>query len=168
MKTLKGFLACLMLLTMTACGSLQPVTTSVQPTFYKYKYLYIVPTGSVTASTSVHTNYDGTVSGGLTRTVNPADIIKGYLMKKGMNILPALDQDKLSETLVVNYGETGRRSAGFLFLDVATEIVIQFRDAKTNDLVASAQAEDYGRTEADNVRYAIERALDAIYSSPRY
>lgn len=167
MKTIKGLIACVLLLSMTACGGLQPVTVTVQPNFHKYRFVYVMPTGSVTASTGVYA-YDNTVSGGVTRTINPTDAITGYLMKKGYSILPALDNDKLAETMVVSYGETGRRSAGFLFLDVATEVVIQFRDAKTNDLVASAQAEDYGQTEADNVRYAIERALDAIFSSPRY
>ena len=29
-------------------------------------------------------------------------------------------------------------------------------------------AEDYGSTEADNVRYAIQKALDAIFAQPRY
>ena len=79
-----------------------------------------------------------------------------------------LDQNKLEETLVLSYGETGHRSVGFLWLFDATSIIIQFRDAKTNELVASAESEDYGSTEADNVRYAIRNALDAIFASPRY
>lgn len=168
MKALKGLIACVLLFGFASCGGLQPVQVSVQPNFYKYRYVYVMPTGSVTASSGVYSTSSGYVSGGVTRSVNPTDIITGYLMRKGMNILPALDQNKLSETMVVSYGEAGRRNMGFLFLDVATGIVIQFRDAATNDLVASAQAEDSGYTEADNVRYAIERALDAIFSSPRY
>lgn len=167
MKTIKGLVACVLFFCLTACGGLQPVSVTVQPNFYNYRYVYVMPTGSVTASTGVYA-YDNTVSGGLTRTINPTDAITGYLMKKGYSILPALDNDKLNETMVVSYGETDRRSAGFLYLDVATEVVIHFRDAKTNDLLASAQAEDYGLTEADNVRYAINRALDAIFSSPRF
>lgn len=47
----------------------------------------------------------------------------------------------------------------------ATSIIIQFRDAQTNELIASAEAEDYGSTAAENVRYAIRRALDTIFSS---
>ena len=64
--------------------------------------------------------------------------------------------------------ETGHRSVGFLWLFDATSIIIQFRDAATNELVASAEAEDYGSTEADNIRYAIREALDAIFASPRF
>lgn len=128
-----------------------------------------LPTGSVTASTGVHSSYDRSyVSGGVTKTTNPADLMSGYLMQKGFTILPQLDQTKLSETLVLSYGETGKRSVGFLWLSDATSIIIQFRDAQTNELIASAEAEDYGSTEADNIRYALTSALDAIFAQPRY
>lgn len=153
----------------TACGALKPTTCSVQPTFYQYRYVYIMPTGSVTGSTGVYTSIDRDyVSGGVTRTTNPADMMSGYLMQKGFTVLPQLDQNKLAETLVLSYGETGHRSVGFLWLFDATSIIIQFRDAQTNDLVATAESEDYGSTEADNIRYAIRNALDAIFAQPRY
>jgi hypothetical protein len=153
----------------TGCGALKPTTCTVHPDFYKYRYVYIMPTGSVTASTGVHSSYDRSyVSGGVTKTTNPADLMSGYLMQKGFTILPQLDQTKLSETLVLSYGETGKRSVGFLWLSDATSIIIQFRDAQTNELIASAEAEDYGSTEADNIRYALTSALDAIFAQPRY
>ena len=166
MKKLLFFFAALAL---TACGALKPTTCSVQPTFYKYRYVYIMPTGSVTGSTSVYTSYvDNRVHGGKTKTANPADLMSGILMQKGFTILPQLDPNKLAETLVLSYGETGQRDVGFLWLSTSTSIIIQFRDAKTNDLIASAEAEDFGSTEADNVRYAIQKALDAIFAQPRY
>ena len=166
MKKLLLFFAALAL---TACGALKPTTCSVHPNFYKYRYVYIMPTGSVTGSTGVYTSYiDNRVYGGKTRTANPADLMSGILMQKGFTILPQLDQNKLSETLVLSYGETGQRDVGFLWLSTSTSIIIQFRDAQTNDLIASAEAEDFGSTEADNVRYAIEKAMDAIFSQPRY
>ena len=142
MKKLLLFFAALAL---TACGALKPTTCSVQPTFYKYRYVYIMPTGSVTGSTGVYTSYiDDRVRGGVTRTTNPSDMMSGVLMQKGFTILPQLDQNKLAETLVLSYGETGHRDVGFLWLWDATGIIIQFRDAKTNDLIASAEAEDFG------------------------
>lgn len=166
MKKLLLFFAALAL---TACGALKPTTCSVQPTFYKYRYVYIMPTGSVTGSTGVYTSYvDNRVHGGVTRTANPSDMMSGYLMQKGLTILPQLDEAKKAETLVLSYGETDRRDVGLLWLSTSTGIIIQFRDALTNDLIASAEAEDYGSTEADNVRYAIRKALDAIFAQPRY
>ena len=89
-------------------------------------------------------------------------------MQKGLTILPQLDEAKKAETLVLSYGETDHRDVGFLWLSTSTGIIIQFRDAQTNDLIASAEAEDYGSTEADNVRYALHKALDAIFAQPRY
>ena len=166
MKKLLLFFAALAL---TACGALKPTTCSVQPTFYKYRYVYIMPTGSVTGSTGVYTSYvDDRVYGGVTRTANPSDMMSGYLMQKGLTILPQLDEAKKAEILVLSYGETDRRDVGLLWLSTSTGIIIQFRDALTNDLIASAEAEDYGSTEADNVRYAIRKALDAIFAQPRY
>ena len=166
MKKIVLFLAAIVL---TACGALKPTTCSVQPTFYKYRYVYIMPTGSVTGSTGVYTSYvDNRVHGGVTRTTNPSDRMSGYLMQKGLTILPQLDEAKKAETLVLSYGETDHRDVGFLWLSTSTGIIIQFRDAQTNDLIASAEAEDYGSTEADNVRYALRKALDAIFAQPRY
>ena len=166
---MKKFLLFFAALALTACGALKPTTCSVHPNFYKYRYVYIMPTGSVTGSTSVYTSYvDNRVHGGVTRTANPSDIMSGTLMQKGFTILPQLDQNKLAETLVLSYGETGHRDVGFLWLSNATSIILQFRDAQTNDLIASVEAEDSGSTEADNIRYAIQKALDAIFSQPRY
>lgn len=165
---MKKIVLFLLVLVATACGSLQPTTCTVQPNFYKYRYVYIMPTGSVTGSTEIYNIDRNHVSGGVTKTTNPADLMSGYLMQKGFTVVPQLDQNKLSETLVLSYGETGHRSVGFLWLFDATSIIIQFRDAQTNELVASAEAEDYGSTEADNIRYAIRSALDAIFAQPRY
>lgn len=168
---MKKILFFIIALAATACSALKPTTCSVQPNFYKYRYVYIMPTGSVTGSTEVHTyKLDNTtyVGGGVTKTTNPADLMSGYLMQKGFTVLPQLDQTKLAETLVLSYGETGQRSVGFLWLFDATSIIVQFRDAQTNDLIATAESEDYGSTEADNIRYAITNALDAIFAQPRY
>jgi hypothetical protein len=165
MKKLLIFFAAL---TMTACGALKPTTCSVHPNFYKYRYVYIMPTGSVTGSIGVYNIDRNYVAGGVTRTTNPTDMMSGILMQKGFAIMPHLDQNKLLETLVLSYGETGHRDVGFLWLSNATSIIIQFRDAQTNDLIASVEAEDYGSTEADNIRYAIKKALDAIFSQSRY
>ena len=166
---MKKIVLFLIVLVAAACGSVKPTTCSVQPTFYKYRYVYIMPTGSVIGSTAVSTSYvDNRVHGGVTRTTNPSDMMSGVLMQKGFTILPQLDQNKLAETLVLSYGETGHRDVGFLWLSTSTGIIIQFRDAQTNELIASAEAEDFGSTEADNVRYAIQKALDAIFAQPRY
>ena len=122
-------------------------------------------TGSVTGSSEMYALDNGVILGGTTNTTNPTDIMSGYLMQRGYTVIPQLNEKKLAETLIVSYGETGQRSVGFLWLFDATSIIVQFRDAQTNELIASAEAEDYGSTAADNVRYAIRRALDTIFYS---
>ena len=102
---MKKILVFFIALVATGCSALRPTTCSVQPTFYKYRYVYIMPTGSVTGSTSVRTIDRNYVTGGVTKTANPADMMSGYLMQKGFTILPQLDQNKLSETMVLNYGD---------------------------------------------------------------
>ena len=46
--------------------------------------------------------------------------------------------------------------------------IVTFNLSLKYDVIASAEAEDYGSTEADNVRYALRKALDAIFAQPRY
>ena len=42
------------------------------------------------------------------KSVNPTDVITGILAKEGFIRLPELKTDLYSETLIVNYGESGR------------------------------------------------------------
>ena len=93
-------------------------------------------------------------------TVNPADVISGYLMKQGMVRLPSV-QEKLSDkTLVVAYGESGRHSE---FLGYSLEVTLQFLDGVTNEIVASSTAAGKGHTESDDIRKAILSALDNVF-----
>ncbi|MBQ9312862.1 MAG: hypothetical protein IJ213_07450 [Bacteroidales bacterium] len=118
-----------------------------------YKYVYVTPTKELTSSYGEIINSLGyTVS----KSVNPQDVISGILINKGYIILPELDSAIAEETLVVTYGESGRRyvSSGYTI-----EVTIQFISAKTHKLVCSCTAEGQGSTEADDIREAITRAL---------
>lgn len=44
-----------------------------------------------------------------------------------------------------------------------TEVIIQFIAAQTNKIVCVTTAEGIGDTEADDIKEAITRALDAIF-----
>lgn len=89
-------------------------------------------------------------------------MISGYLIKKGFVILPEKDDEVLSDTLIVNYGESGRRYV-YLGMGYTTEVTIQFIAAQTNKIVCVTTAEGIGDTEADDIKEAITRALDAIF-----
>jgi len=95
-----------------------------------------------------------------TKSVNPSDVIAGILIKEGYVILPKLKSELSNETLIVNYGESGRRNRG---LGYTIEVTIQFISAKTNEMICSCTAEGQGETEADDIRQAIKRALSSLF-----
>lgn len=135
---------------------------SVHPTITHYAYVYIIPTNTITSGY----DYDYSNSylpSGITKSINPADIIAGDLMQRGYAVLPSLQEQNINKTMVVSYGETGTRTIGLFAY--TKEIIIQFRDATTNELIASCKAEGIGSTEADDIQEAIRRALNAIFTN---
>lgn len=93
---------------LTGCGVLNVPTADVKGNVYKYNYVYVIPTSGVTSSSGVYGNQYG-VYGGSTKTVNPSEVISGYLMKKGYTTLPSVDPNLAENTMIVSYGYTGRR-----------------------------------------------------------
>lgn len=127
-----------------------------------FKYVYIAPTKELTSSSGGAVGMQfGVVGSSTTKSVNPRDVIAGALIKQGFVILPEMKSDLSHLTLIVNYGESGRRNRG---LGYAIEVIIQFISADNNQLVCSCSAEGQGETEADDIRQAIRRALDGLFS----
>lgn len=124
----------------------------VYPTITQYRYAYIVPTEGLT--TGLVAVSEGT-GHGYSETVNPADIIAADLMERGYAILPALNEDLLEQTMIVNYGETYVVVHNGVVYDAA---MLQLRDAKTAELIGMSKAD------GDGVRDAILRALDGIFT----
>ena len=137
----------------TGCVSLKDVSVYKNEEISEYKYALINSTESLTSN--VGTTY---VSEG--KTVNPRDIISGYLMKRGFIIVTEISDDIKDKTLIVNYGESGRRNVLFGY---TTEVTLQFISAGTKNLVCSSTAEGIGDTEADDIKKAITRALEAVF-----
>ena len=101
---------------------------------------------------------------GVTKTLNPCDVISGILIKQGFVRLPALNPQLLDETLIVNYGESGRRNVN---LGYSIEVTIQFLSANNNMPVCVCTAEGQGSTEADDIRIAINRALKPLFKTTK-
>ena len=132
----------------------------VQP-IRDYRYFYITPTTElVSTSGGVYGGQYGVFGSSSTNTMNPSDVISGILLKHGFIRLPELNPELLEETLIVNYGESGRRN---LNLGYALEVTIQFLSAKTNSVVCVCTAEGQGETEGDDIRIAINRALTPLF-----
>ena len=114
MNTLKRLtLAICIILLMNACAPLRaPVVVKNSP-IEMFKYAYISPTKELTSSTgSTYGGQYGIYGSSTTKSVNPSDVIAGILIQKGYVILPELNPELAKETLIVNYGESGRRNRG--------------------------------------------------------
>ncbi len=84
------------------------------------------------------------------------------MIKKGFTQIPNISPEIAAKTLIINYGESGRRNVG---LGYTIEVTIQFLSAKTHEIVCISTAEGLGSTEADDIRIAINRALDKVFTS---
>ncbi len=141
------------------CVTLQPVSINQRGDVSKYNYMYIVPTGDVTSG-------NGAISYGLfgyesTTTVNPGDVIAGYLVKRGFIRLPELVPELSEKTMIVSYGETNRSFDGLLY---HMEVTVQFLSAGNHLFIGSFVADGAGDTESDAIREAISRGLDSLFS----
>lgn len=163
MKCVKFWLSLICLvLVVNGCSPLKAPTVVKYDTIESYRYVYIIPTKEFTSSVkSAYGNNNSLYSNSVAKSVNPSDVIAGILMKEGYMVLPVLRQDLVDETLIVNYGESGRRNKG---LGYTIEVTIQFVSAKDRKLVGYCTAEGQGETEVDDIRKAINRALASMFS----
>ena len=151
----------------SSCGALKtPVIVRNAP-IEGYRYVFITPTKELTSSAGgTYGGQYGIYGASTTKSVNPSDVISGELIKNGFVVLPELKSELKSElnnkTLIVNYGESGRRNRG---LGYTIEVTIQFISAETHELVCSCTAEGQGETEADDIRQAIRRALAGLFDN---
>lgn len=144
-----------------SCASMRAPVVQRYESIEQYKYIYITPTAElISSSGGVYGNQFGVYGGSKTKTINPSDVISGVLIKRGYIRLPELNQGLADQTLIINYGESGRRNVN---LGYSIEVTIQFLSARTNMPICVCTAEGQGSTEADDVRIAITRALEALF-----
>jgi hypothetical protein len=162
MKSIKLLITALVSIFTFGCAPLRQVTVVKNDKIENYKYIYISPTKSLTSSSgSVYGGNYGVYGSTTSKSVNPSDVISGLLLKEGFARIPELKPELTDGTLIVNYGESGRRNRG---LGYTIEVTIQFLSAKTNTTVCSCTAEGQGETEADDIRQAITRCLTSLLS----
>lgn len=161
MKTRLFILIVLLSFVLVSCESLMPVSVHRNSSVGGYKYFYITPTETKTGSSGgMYSVGSGLYGVTTSKSTNPADVISGYLIKRGLVRLPEIKDDLADKTMVINYGETGRRSVGFGY---AIEITLQIISAKTNEVICVLTGEGKGETEADDIRIAINRCLQEMY-----
>lgn len=141
-----------------AMGQLYLPEVKIMGDLRPYRYAYVIPASPVTSGPGVAAIIEGVVVSEGTKTVNPSEIISGYLIKLGYNILPSIVPELAEETMIFSYGRAGSRSLGLL--SYASKIVIQVTSGKTHELLATIEAEGCGNTEADDINQALYDGLE--------
>ena len=158
MKDWRFILTIICTMILAGCASLKPVSITKNESIGNYKYVYITPTVKLTSSTGIYSDVFGSTQ---SKSVNPSDIIAGVLLKNGYIRLPQISPELLDETLIVNYGESGRRNTGLG--SYAIEVTIQFLSARTYKVICTCTGEGQGLTETDDIRIAINRCLEELF-----
>jgi hypothetical protein len=162
MKTIRFLAVILASILINSCAPLKVPTIKRNDTIEGYKYIFITPTTNLTSgSGGVYGGKYGVYGSSTSKSVNPSDVISGILLKEGYTRIPELKPELLDETMIVNYGESGRRNRG---LGYTIEVTIQFISAKSHSQICSCTAEGQGETEADDIRLAITRCLSGLLS----
>ena len=164
MKIIKILFAFCGAVLLNGCAAtLLPVSVTKNLGLSEYKYVYITPTSGITSTTGgVYGGSYGVYGSTQTKSIYPSDIIAGIMIKKGFTQVPNIIPEIATQTLIINYGESGRRNVG---LGYTIEVTLQFLSAKTHEIVCISTAEGQGATEADDIRIAINRALDEVFPS---
>lgn len=163
MKCRKLLIITLFCILINACAVLQePIIKKSEP-IDKYQYVVIPQTDSkVSGSGAVFGGQYGVYGSSTSKEVNPSAIIEGVLLKKGLISVSEISPDILDKTLIVRYGESGRRDVAGGLGGYTLEVTIIFISAETNDTVYFCTAEGQGETEADDIRQAITRCLSGL------
>lgn len=162
MKTIRFLAIILASILINSCAPLKAPTIIKNDTIEGYKYIFITPTSNLTSgSGGVYGGQYGVYGASTSKSVNPSDVISGILLKEGYTRIPELKPELLDESMIVNYGESGKRNRG---LGYTIEVTIQFISAKSHTPICSCTAEGQGETEADDIRQAITRCLSGVLS----
>ena len=117
-----------------------------------YKYFYVMGSEQLVSADSRTMGRPDSYGDAATNVfyVNPADIIGGYMMKRGFVRTPQPYGRNNGRTLLIAFGESDSVGA-------KTEVTIQFLDASSNELVARSTASGAG------MKKAIWNCLDRLF-----
>ena len=165
MKTIRFVAIILTSILANSCALKAPIITK-NDSIEGYKYVFIPTTSDLTSGTGgvYGGQYGGVYGYSSSKSVNPSDVISGILLKKGFICLPEIKQEFAGKTLIVNYGESGRRNIAGGFGGYTIEVTIKLISAKSYKTMCSCTAEGQGATEADDIREAITRCLSGLLS----
>ena len=115
--------------------------------------LAMIEPGTTVVSSSGYT--------GEAKSTDPASLIAGALLKKGVTRVSEVPKDSLNKLILVSWGISGTRKIGMAGA-YAMEVTILMRRASDLKLVYKCSAEGIGATEADDVREATFACLSGL------
>lgn len=164
LKTSSALLILFLAIALCSCGSMRaPIVKTYDDSITNYRYFCITPTGNYTSNGGTNWMSSGSSIGKI-KSINPANTIAGILFKNGYIQVNEVNPDNAKETMIVNFGETGRRNIN---LGYSIEVTIQFVSAYSQQPICICTAEGQGETEADDVRKAIHRALEPLFKKKK-
>lgn len=163
MKKVYSLMLCFVgTLLFSSCLSLAPTTISRMASLDGYKYFYVTPTAERNSVKGETYGNKGYVYGSTkSNSVNPADLIAGYMMNRGYVRVPEVKQQNAAQTMIINYGD-GNSREGF-WEERAVEVTIQILNGETNDLICVCRADNKASDEAKAITRAINKCLDEIF-----
>lgn len=128
-----------------------------------YSFVVLPNVASLSSSSGgVYGNQYGVYGSSSSKEINPSNIIEGILLKRGLISTDTVTSENKDKTLIVKYGESGRRDVAGGLGGYTLEVTIAIVTAKTNEVVYSCVAEGQGSTEVDDIREAIHRCLSGL------
>jgi hypothetical protein len=163
MKTIRFLAIVLTSILVNSCAILKAPIITKNDSIEGYKYVFIPTTGNLASGTGgVYGGQYGVYGSSTSKSVNPSDVITGILLKEGFVSLPEIKPELTDETLIVNYGESGKRVIAGGLGGYTIEVTIKLISAKSYKTLCSCTAEGQGSTEADDIREAITRCLSGL------
>lgn len=151
------------IISVSGCAVLKKPSISKTGSVNDYQYALIPQSNSMNASSAaVYGNQYGIYGASTGKEVNPSATIEGILMKRGIIGIHEIRPDFEDKTLVVRYGESGKRIVAGGLGGYTLEVTIMLLNARTYMPVYSCTAEGQGSTEVDDIREAIHRCLSEI------
>ena len=154
---------CFITIVFCSCISLQKPTATFHSSLEGYKYVYITPTTPVQSVVGATFGGSYGIYGGTdTYSVNPADIIAGFFIKRGFIVVPEIKSENADQTIVINYGEekSGQTTMSIFHI---VGVVIQIISAATNDVICICTGEGSSETDTGAVTQAINRSMEELF-----
>jgi len=158
---------CVFLLLLTVlvsgCATLKDPEITKRGEIEEYSFVVLPNAANLSSSSGgVYGNQYGVYGSSSSKEINPSNVIEGILLKRGLISTDTVTAETKDKTLIVKYGESGRRDVAGGLGGYTLEVTIVIVTATTSEIFYSCVAEGQGSTEVDDIRQAIHRCLSGL------